>query len=178
MGDGVAGVRLAVGEVDDQASRAWDERWLALVRFAVLLTGDRSRADDLAADALARHLEAARWRTIDDPDAYLRRCVVNAVTGGWRRRRTEARHAHELEAPRVVGDGTGAIDEADRVWRALLTLPERQRAALVLRFYEDRSEQDTAALLGIPVGTVKSTVARGLDRLRALLQDEDGGDGA
>lgn len=155
--------------------REWVRHRDSLVRLAGLLTGDAGRAEDLAAEAVARFIAAARRRTIDDPGAYMRRIVVNQVIGSGRRRRTEERLGHRVAAAPSIADETHRVGESERAWRAMLGLPARQRAALVLRFYEDRSEADTAALLGVPVGTVKSTVARGLERLRRELAEDDGG---
>jgi len=155
--------------VDD---REWVRHRESLVRLAGLLTGDAGRAEDLAAEAVARFLAAARRRRIDDPGAYMRRIVVNQVIGSWRKRRTEERLGHRVATSRSVDDESYRIGESERVWRAMLDLPARQRAALVLRFYEDRSVAETAALLGVPVGTVKSTVARGLERLHRELGDD------
>jgi RNA polymerase sigma factor (sigma-70 family) len=115
-----------------------------------------------------------KWRAgrVDDPSAYLRRAVVNQVRGRFRRNATRRRYeASERPPDAIVDEG---IEERDRVRAALLTLPPRQRAVVALRFLEDRSEAETAALLGISVGTVKSQAAHGLEHLRRAL-DEEGG---
>jgi RNA polymerase sigma-70 factor (sigma-E family) len=149
-----------------------------MLRIAGLLCGDRDEAEDVVAEVFARTYR--RWQKggIDDVGAYLRRGVVNEVKSRWRKRSVR-RRVHErrtrddqLEAP----GADAAVGEAQRLQDALVQLPDRQRAAIVLRFYDDRSEAETAAVLGIPVGTVKSSVARGLARLAVLL-GEPGVDG-
>jgi RNA polymerase sigma-70 factor (sigma-E family) len=145
-----------------------------MVRVAGLLCGDRDEAEDVVAEVFARTYRQWRKGGIDDVGAYLRRGVVNEVRSRWRkrgvRRRVDARRTRDLvlEAP---GADAG-VGEHQRLAAALAQLNERQRAAIVLRFYDDRSEAETAALLDMPVGTVKSTVSRGLARLAELLGDE------
>ena len=119
-----------------------------------------------------------RWKSgkVDDPVAYLRRAVVNQIRGRFRRNTTRRKfersaRTHESDAASDTG-----LDDRDAVRTALLALPVGQRAVVALRFLEDRSEADTAALLGVSVGTVKSQAARGLDRLRAALTEVERGD--
>jgi RNA polymerase sigma-70 factor (sigma-E family) len=145
---------------------------VGLLRFAYLLCGDHHRAEDAVAEALARTWP--RWRDggIDDPKAYVRRAIVNELRG--RARRTGVRRRHEDR--RVAAPAVRELDhdaaERDLVHEALLQLPLRQRAAVVLRFYEDRSEQQTADLLGVSPGTVKTHVHRALEQLRTLLEED------
>ena len=144
-----------------------------LVRLAYLLCGDQRRAEDAVAESFARVYP--RWRRggLDDADAYLRRAVVNQLHSGWRRLVVERRHAATAGA-----DDRGQIAHADRsadrdaLLRALAELTQRQRVAIVLRFYEDLKETEVAEAMGVPLGTVKSSVSRGLDRLRQLLGEE------
>lgn len=141
------------------------------LRLAYLLTGDRHRAEDVVSDAFVKVYR--RWRRggIDQPRAYIRRAVVNEANSRFRRLAVERR-----EAEKRSGDqrGTRAADEqvVDEalLFAALQMLPQRQRTAVVLRYYNDLSEADTAALMGVSVGTVKSTVSRGLNRLRAIVE--------
>jgi RNA polymerase sigma-70 factor (sigma-E family) len=137
-----------------------------LLRTAYLLTGSRPDAEDLLQTALAKTYLA--WPRIADRgalDAYVRRVMVNARTSRWRLRRVqETPTAEPPESP--DRDATAGRDLHDALWRALATLPPRQRAAVVLRYYEDLSEAETADALGISVGTVKSTVSRALTSLR------------
>lgn len=142
-------------------------RWHALVRSAYLLTGDRGHAEDLVQGALER--AHRRWKRVDDPERYVRRVLVTAAASRWRRvaRRPETLTEH---LPETAGpDQHARADDRDAVRRALATLPPRTRAVLVLRYVEDLSEADTAALLGCSVGSVKSQASRGLARLRSDL---------
>ena len=153
--------------VDDTGNATFDTfaraRMPALLRFGHVLTGDPHRAADLVQDALERTLLA--WPRVvrkDDPEGYVRRAMVNRHVSAWRRLRREHLVAQTPDRP---------YDEAprhdDALWALLATLPARQRAVLVLRYYEDLSEAQCAAVLGCSVGTVKSQAARGLARLRA-----------
>ena len=139
-----------------------------LLRTAYLLTGNRADAEDLLQTALAKTYLA--WDRIQDRgalDGYVRRVMVNTQTSFWRRRKVDEHVTDRL--PEVGGgrDAHADLDLHDALWAALATLPERQRAAVVLRYYEDLSEAETAAVLGVSVGTVKSTTSRALARLRA-----------
>jgi RNA polymerase sigma-70 factor (sigma-E family) len=141
-----------------------------LLRTGYLLTGDRHRAEDLVQVTLAR--AALAWHRIGQAeavDAYVRRIMVNASTSLWRRRRWREQLTGEPpDPPDPPGaDPYAASDERDRLRRALAALPARQRAAVVLRHYEDLTEQQVATALNCPVGTVKSLTSRGLTRLRA-----------
>jgi RNA polymerase sigma-70 factor (sigma-E family) len=143
-----------------------------LCRAAFLLTGDRQLAEDLVQMALAK--VAGRWERVvakGDPTPYVRTMVVRLAIA-WRRRRWQGEIPTSPLPERSGTDPVGALDGRDRLRRALLLVPPRQRAALVLRFYEDLSEADTASAMGCSVGTVKSQTAKGLARLRTLLADE------
>jgi RNA polymerase sigma-70 factor (sigma-E family) len=143
------------------------------LRLAYLLCGDRHRAEDITADAFVNLYR--RWSRggIDNPRAYLRRTVVNEANSKFRRLAVERR-----EAAKRSGDhrGTLSADErlvdSDAMARALAALPPRQRTAVVLRYYADLPEREAAALMGVSVGTVKSTVSRALVTLRTLLAQE------
>jgi RNA polymerase sigma-70 factor (sigma-E family) len=142
-------------------------RSTALLRTAYLLTGDRGHAEDLLQGVLER--VARRWSTISDsPEAYVRRALANAATNRWRRR-----HLPDLELydTHPVPDATQQVVVRDQLIRGLMVLPRRQRAVLVLRYFEDMTEAETADVLGCSVGTVKSHASRGLDRLRAAVAD-------
>lgn len=140
-----------------------------LKRLAYLLTGDLDSAEDLLQTAYAKALPRwSRIRTYDQPEAYMRRVLVNGRTSLWRR--TRGREVLTDRVPdRPAPDGATGHAEADDLRRALRALPDRQRAAVVLRFWCDLSEQETAAVMGVSVGTVKSHTSRGLARLRELL---------
>lgn len=142
----------------------------SLRRFAFFLTGDREVAADLTQDALARVYR--HWGRIHnaDPSPYARKTVVNLWRNAWRRRLHERRRS---VAGRQVSDGhAGRIAEALRVADALRVLPPVQRAAVVLRYYEDRPVAEIGRILGRPEGTVKSDLHRALARLRPVLEEE------
>jgi RNA polymerase sigma-70 factor (sigma-E family) len=142
----------------------------ALVRTAYLLTGDWQRAEDLLQTALMRCY--GRWERIREPDAYVRRALV-LTYAGWRRRRWSGEHPSAVPDQPVEHDATAAVDARADLVRLLATLPARQRAVVVLRFYEDLSESEVAALLGVSVGTVKSQASKALARLRPLARAEE-----
>ncbi|HET6876928.1 MAG TPA: SigE family RNA polymerase sigma factor [Jatrophihabitans sp.] len=141
----------------------------ALQRSAWLLTGDWSAAEDLVQSALVRTW--ARWQRLAAPEAalaYTRR-VMFTVLLGWRGRRWIGEMALGW-LPEVVErhDETELVDTRSDLLRAVGTLPPHQRAVVVLRYFDDLSEKDTAAALGCSVGTVKSQAARALASLRAM----------
>jgi len=143
-------------------------RSAALMRTAYMLTGNKADAEDLLQTALAKTYLS--WDSIKDResvDAYVRRIMLNTRTSWWRRHRHVREFATDQvpEAP-VRRDDTERVDLHDALWSALEGLPKRQRAMVVLRYYEDLSEAETAAALGVSVGTVKSTTARALAKLR------------
>ena len=144
----------------------------ALLRTAYLLGGDWATAEDLLQVALTKtYLAWLRLGTIEAIEPYARRVLVNTATSWWRRRWHGERPTDVLpDMP--ASDGLDERLERDRLWRHVVTLPARQRAVLVLRFYEDQSEAETARLLGVSVGTVKSQCARALATLRARLAAE------
>ena len=148
----------------------------AAIRFAYLLTGERPEAEDLAHEAFVRCVgRFSHLRAREAFHAYLRRAVVNLHTSGVRRSMIE-RDWLQKEGARKATAAAATIDlEArEELWRALAALPARQRAALVLRYYEDLSERDTAATLGCSVAAVKSLVARGSEALRSeITRGED-----
>lgn len=146
-----------------------------LQRIARLLVGDPDVADDVVAEAIARTLPKWRAGGVQDPPAYLRRVLVNTVHRRWRRRRLSLRSDHRaLDWLQPAGDTAAASAERDRTLRALAALPARRRAVVVLRYYDDLSEARIAQVLGIGVGTVKSTLSRALEQLRVALQAQEG----
>lgn len=159
---------------DDEPFRAFvAARMGSLLSFAHLLTGDRAAAEDLVQTALAR--TAVAWwrvRNRDDPEGYVRRAILRTQQNTWRRGLRELPVAEPPEpGPYQRPDPGQEVDDRDLLWRALRLLPPRQRAVLVLRYYEDRSETEIAQLLGCRPGTVKSQAAKALARLRRELSD-------
>lgn len=160
------------------AVRAVDERAFAefvrartrpLLRTAHLLVGDRHRAEDLLQTAFERL--ARRWTRLEgDPEAYLRRTLVNLSTDRWRRAGRRPREV-ALDLDRIgEGEALEQVEARHDLVRALDRLTAKQRAVLVLRYFEDLSEKDVAAALDCSVGNVKSTTARALARLRQEAQ--------
>ncbi|GIG57822.1 RNA polymerase sigma factor [Longispora fulva] len=143
----------------------------ALLRTAYLLVGDWHRAEDLLQTSLTKTYLA--WRRLGEIDAvepYVRKVLVNTATSWWRRRWLGERPADVL--PEVAGpDESDDLVARDALWRQVRLLPTRQRAVLVLRYYEDQTEAETARLLGVSVGTVKSQTSRALGTLRGRLGD-------
>jgi RNA polymerase sigma-70 factor (sigma-E family) len=147
-----------------------------LLRTAILLcSGDVGAAEELVQDVLARMYP--KWRRFrGHPEAYARAALANAAIDRWRRRSRQVTETPLVlvPAPAVAGPEQSTVDRA-RLLSALATLPARMRAVLVLRFFDDLTEVDTAAALGCSVGTVKSQAFRGLNRLRELLASESDG---
>lgn len=137
-------------------------RQAAMLRPAWMLTGDWHLAEDLLQGSLARVLPHwARLQREGNPEAYLRRTMVNLYATWWRRR-WRGEHPTATMAEQVEqSDPYGEVDLRDALARLLPVLPRRQRAVLVLRYYEDMSERETAEALGCSVGTVKSQASRG-----------------
>jgi RNA polymerase sigma-70 factor (sigma-E family) len=145
----------------------------AMLRLAYTLTGNQADAEDVVQDALARALP--RWERIsrvDNVDAYVRRMVLNAHTSRWRKwRRRESPSAEVTLPPMDLESGVPA-DERQAIWQACGRLPEAQRTAIVLRYYEQLEYSEIAALTGVREGSVRSRVSRGLDVLRRELGEE------
>jgi RNA polymerase sigma-70 factor (sigma-E family) len=144
---------------DDGFLDLYQRRFREMVRMAYLLTGSVETAQDIVQDAFVRM--HGRWSSVREPDAYLRAAVVNGCRS-YHRRRVAERRAVGRE---VAGDAVAADELAD----VLVTLPHRQRAAIVLRYYHDLPDRDIARVLGCRVGTVASLVHRALARLREVL---------
>ena len=145
-----------------------------LRRMARVLVGDTDSADDLVGEAIARTLP--RWRSgkVDDGGAYVRRVMVNLASRRWRRRALGRRRDHAaLDWLAPQGDAPNAIAERDQTLRAVIALPVRRRAVIVLRFYEDLSLQQIARSLGVSEGTVKSQLSRALEQLRVALKGQE-----
>ncbi|WP_447038655.1 SigE family RNA polymerase sigma factor [Streptomyces sp. DSM 118878] len=140
-----------------------------LLRTARSLTANPSDAEDLLQTALTKTYVA--WDRIEDHralDGYVRRALLNTRTSQWRKRKVDEFACDELPEPDVTPVGDPAEQQVlrDAMWQAIMKLPTRQRAMVVLRYYEDLSEAQTAEVLGVSIGTVKSAVSRALGKLR------------
>jgi len=157
-------------DADEQFREFMRGRWPAMVRLAYGLTGDLGHAEDVAQAAFARaYASWGRVQASGDPDAYVRRIVINCNNTRFRKRRVTERLTDAVPEPAgssipAPGD---ALGDSDALMRALRALSPRQRAVVVLRFWLDMSEAETAAALNCSVGTVKSQASRALATLRA-----------
>ncbi|CAN5175859.1 SigE family RNA polymerase sigma factor [soil metagenome] len=153
---------------------AWAEARVAgLLRFAYLVTGSQHAAEDAVQSALTRACE--KWSRVsrtDDPDTYVRRMVVNAHVSSWRR--SGSRELSVAEVHDASGtDPADSVTRDDAVWRVCAALPPQQRAAVVLRFYEDLDYPEIAEVLDVAEATVRSHVHRGLAALRTELSEQE-----
>ena len=164
---------MTVASAADQLTELYTAHYRSLVRLAAFLTGDRDNAEEVVQDAYVN--VHGSWRGIREPDkaeAYLRTAVVNLSRSRLRRRQVAAKHQ-----PDPLGDVASAESSAMRtvqrevVLHALQQLPRRQREAVVLRYYGDLSEAQTASAMGCSVGAVKSHTSRAMAALRPLLED-------
>jgi RNA polymerase sigma-70 factor (sigma-E family) len=144
-------------------------RTVGLSRTAYLLTGDHHLAEDLVQQTFLR--VAGRWHRLaagGDPDPYVRKVLYHQHISWWRQRTRRVTHVRLGDADLPLPDCADQVSVTVAVRRALAKLGPRQRAALVLRYFEDRTEAETAEVLGCRIGTVKSQVRDGLSRLRTL----------
>lgn len=143
-----------------------------LLRTAIALTGSRTDGEDLLQAALERLLPRWRLITAEAAASYLRRTLYNLAADGWRRRGAWRRAFPLLRTQEAVprADDMAGVDLRDALVRLLAQLPPRQRAVIVLRYWEQLTEAETAALLGCSAGTVKSATSRALQRLRELAE--------
>ncbi|WP_348692101.1 SigE family RNA polymerase sigma factor [uncultured Nocardioides sp.] len=156
-----------------QARESFEEyvaaRRTALLRTAYLLTGQHADAEDLVQMALVKVVP--HWRRIsDDPEPYVRRILAREATNRWRRRRWREVSSDVL--PETLSEGTDPTDR-EVLRQALMRLSPRQRAVVVLRYFDDLTEQQTAEVLGIGLGTVKSHGREAMARLRELITLEE-----
>jgi RNA polymerase sigma factor (sigma-70 family) len=152
---------LEVGRVS--FDNLYQAHWVGLVRLGYALCGSLPLAEDIVHDAFVRLVPSLE--RVEDPLAYLRKAVLNGVRDNYRHLRVERRHPPRPSLP-------PAPTEVDETWVALQALPARYRDVLVLRYYSDLRVEDVAAALGCPVGTAKSLIHRGLEKLKELLGDD------
>lgn len=158
---------------DEAAFRAFVQaNGATLLHAAKLLTGDHHRGEDLVQNALTKVY--LKWDRIDTPLAYARKALVTIHIDATRRRSWGERPIEVFPDTPGPDEGRGS-DERDELRRLLAELSPRERAVVVLRYYCDQSEQETAETLGLPVGTVKSTCSRALARLRVEVAAASGG---
>ncbi len=152
---------------DDPAFRDYvTSRGPSLLRAAYLLTGNRADAEDLVQAALAKtYLAWDRIENLGALDGYVRRAMVNTHISWWRRRKVEEYPTDEIP-DQAVADHAGDAELQEALRRAVDRLPQRMRAAVLLRYYEDMTEAEVAEMLGVSLGTVKSTVSRAVAKLR------------
>lgn len=155
----------SIGVVMRRASfdELYEDEYVGLVQLAHLLTGSNEAGEDIVQEAFAVALRC--WDTLDNPGGYIRTSVMNAARSLHRRRGVERRLGHRVaQRPDVDPASQGEL------WDALLALPFRQRAALVLRFYEDRTTEEIAEALGCRPGTARSLLSRGVAALREVIE--------
>lgn len=159
---------------DEAAFRVFVQaRSTALLRCAYLLVGDREQAEDVLQIALVKtYLAWSRIRNHAAVEAYVRRTIATTATSWWRSGRRRERVVGQLPERAGIDEFVQAA-ERDAMWSHVLSLPARQRAVLVLRYYEGLTEAEIAETLGLARGSVKSHAARGLATLRRRLADED-----
>jgi len=158
--------QLDAARVDAEFREFVGTRGRALLRSAYLLTGNLADAEDLVQSALAKTYQA--WDRIEDRkalDGYVRRAIVNTHISWWRRRRVDE-YPTDVIPDQPAADNSGNSELHDTLQRAIDKLPQRMRAAVVLRYFEDMSEAEVADILGVSQGTVKSTVSRAVAKLR------------
>jgi RNA polymerase sigma-70 factor (sigma-E family) len=163
---------LEGGDVDADDERRFRDfvtaRTPTLMRIAYLLAGNQHDAQDLLQSALTRAAARYRWIRHDDPEAYVRRVLYREQISRWRRHSRRREVSTDPIPDQIAHDGTGGVDLRLSVRRALLALTPRQRAVLVLRYFEDRPEAEVADLLGCSIGTVRSQVAKAMSKFRAI----------
>jgi RNA polymerase sigma-70 factor (sigma-E family) len=162
--------RAEAGRGGDAFSAAVADHHRELARFAYRLCGDSGLAEDIVAEAYARVWPHWRRGRVEALLPYLMRTVANEVYERHRRRRRELSRQPLADVGAAAGGFEQRIDEHDSLWAALGRLPLQQRVVLVLRVVEDQSEEQTATVLGIPRGTVKSRLSRALAELRSIME--------
>jgi RNA polymerase sigma-70 factor (sigma-E family) len=150
-----------------------DQHGRDLARFAYMLCGNRTQAEEAVAEAFSRAWPRWRRGQIDALVPYVRRSIVHEVHGRGRRRRLEQREERRHRARGPDGGFEDRVTNQGALWPLVARLPEAQRAVIVLRIVEDLSEEQTAEILGIPTGTVKSRLSRALSSLRSTVEDRD-----
>jgi RNA polymerase sigma-70 factor (sigma-E family) len=161
------------GESNDQFEEFVANRFPALYRYAYVLTGNQHDAEDLVQEALTRTGVAwSRVRRKDDPEGYVRTTMARIMANKWRRPKLET-YVENVPEDGAEDPEIDRITEMDGLDAALSSLPRRMRAVLVLRYFEQLSEEETAQALGCSKGTVKSQASRALAKLRANMLPQE-----
>ena len=169
-----AGAAMTTRDRDAEFTAYMSARQPSLLRTAYLLTGDRHTAEDLVQTALAKlYLSWDKVQRRELVDGYVRRILVNEHNSLWRRS-WKRRETSTDEPPEHQALDRHDHGESAALWEFVQTLPRKQRAVIVLRYYDDLSEAETADLLGISVGTVKSQASRALAAMRSRVHDQPG----
>ena len=167
---------------DSEVAALFDRSYAPMCRLAFVILGDAHLAEEVVMDALLRTFTGwGRMRDVDKSESYLRRAVVNGCRSVIRRKAVEARVnalAYRRDERRPAAWDPDRVEQSRAVWDAVRTLPERQRACIVLRYLEDLSEAEIAAALECSVGTVKSQTSKARAKLERLLGAEEIGGGA
>ncbi|MDN5856793.1 MAG: SigE family RNA polymerase sigma factor [Actinomycetia bacterium] len=145
--------------------------WSRLFRTAYALTGNRADAEDMLQNAFAKAY--SNWRKVrraESPEAYVHRIVANETMTAWRRRWRHVEHSTDTPPDVTAPSHADSVGDRSTMWAAIQALPPRQRAVVVLRYYEDLSEKEIADVLGISPGTVKSQASRALKALHSHLE--------
>ena len=160
-----------IPETHTAMREAFEAHYVSLLRLGTALVGHRDVAEDLVQEAFVKAAPKLERLNPEETGPYLRRVVVNLSRDRFRRLAVEIRH-HRKEA-RNEPDRSHSTEDRQMLWRSILRLPIRQRACVVLRFYEGMSEAEVAEVLECAVGTVKSQTSRAITKLRKELGDED-----
>ncbi len=163
---------------DPEFTQFMSQRQRPLLRFAMVLTGDSRLAEDIVSDVLCRAYEKwDRIGTLAEPNAYVRKMIVNEFIASKRRLRRTRPHSDLvdlIDSNEPAADHASAHSDRDQLITALARLPRKQRAAVVLRFYEGLSDADIAAVMGCGQAAVRSNTSRALRALRIQLHDIEG----
>jgi RNA polymerase sigma-70 factor (sigma-E family) len=166
-------VSAPVHSADDHLAALYVVHYKQLVRLAALLLDETAACEDVVQEAYLKLASTGRLDRLRDPDAglaYLRTTVLNLARSSMRRRLIAAKHAPAVHQRDRVDDGVAQIVDRTAIVRAMRTLPRRMREAVALRYYADLSEAQTAVVMGVSAGAVKSYTSRGLDRLAEQLK--------
>lgn len=159
--------------MDEEVEAFIYARYEALLRYSYLLIGDRGAAEDLLQEVLVGLLRRSRRDRLEHPEAYVRRSLANAAVSRWRRQRFTTVQLRRSEVQIPDHRAENGIAEQDQMWQLIRQLPPKQRAVLVLRYYEDLSDSEICHLLDIAPGTVRSQLHKARMSLRGWLETRE-----